>query len=167
MLPSFGKGTHDACAIAAFFRSMLCLHHTPIGLSFGRNSRAELGKYVLGMTANAMVRSCSRPASQRSWQRRTKSQGARHVTQGQFHNHRNRYWQELISRGRSRQARRDHASTEVVAPAGGSTAGQLPPCLIGMEACVGAHQYVRPYSKRRRMTSTAPRRSPSRCSARS
>jgi hypothetical protein len=30
MLPSFGKGTHDACAIAAFFRSMLCLHHTPI-----------------------------------------------------------------------------------------------------------------------------------------
>ena len=60
----------------------------------------------------------------------------------------------------------------------------LPPCLIGMEACVGAHhlsrkltslghdarlmaaKYVRPYSRGRRTTSAMPRRSPRRCSAR-
>src|SRR5262249_48706107 len=35
------------------------------------------------------------------------------------------YRQELISRGWSGQARRDHASAEVVARTGGSTAGQL------------------------------------------
>ena len=57
----------------------------------------------------------------------------------------------------------------------------MPPCLIGMEACVGAHhlsrklktfghdarlmpaKYVRPYSKGRRMTSVTRRRSPRRC----
>jgi transposase len=60
----------------------------------------------------------------------------------------------------------------------------LPPCLIGMEACVGAHhlsrrlqalghdarlmpaKYVRPYSKDRRTTSAMRRRSPRRCSGR-
>jgi len=60
----------------------------------------------------------------------------------------------------------------------------MPPCLIGMEACVGAHhlsrklkalghdarlmpaKYVRPYSKARRTTSGMPRRSPRRCSGR-
>jgi transposase len=59
----------------------------------------------------------------------------------------------------------------------------LPPCLIGMEACVGAHhlsrklrmlghdarlmpaKYVRPYSRGRKTTSAMPRRSPRRCSA--
>jgi hypothetical protein len=58
----------------------------------------------------------------------------------------------------------------------------MPPCLIGMEACVGAHhlslklralghdarlmpaKYVRPYSKGQRMTSAMPRQSPGRCS---
>src|SRR5262245_59231228 len=60
----------------------------------------------------------------------------------------------------------------------------LPPCLIGMEACVGAHhlsrklqmlghdarlmpaKYVRPYSKDRRTTFVTPKPSPRRCSAR-
>src|SRR5215510_1823335 len=43
--------------------------------------------------------------------------GARHVTQAQFCNRRDRfrYRQELISRHWSEQARRDHASAEVVA----------------------------------------------------
>src|SRR5215470_9631514 len=52
--------------------------------------------------------------------------GARHVTQGQFRNRcdRYRYRQELVSRGGPRQARGDHASAEVVARAGGNTAGQ-------------------------------------------
>ena len=57
----------------------------------------------------------------------------------------------------------------------------MPPCLIGMEACVGAHhlsrelkafghdarlmpaRYVRPYSKGQRTTSVMRRRSPKRC----
>src|SRR5262249_32307029 len=49
------------------------------------------------------------------------------VSPGQFSNSRDRhrYRQELISRGWSGQARRDHASAEVVARTGGSTAGQL------------------------------------------
>ena len=60
----------------------------------------------------------------------------------------------------------------------------LPPCLIGMEACVGAHhlsrklkalghdarlmpaKYVRPYSKGQRTTSATQRRSQRRSSAR-
>ena len=60
----------------------------------------------------------------------------------------------------------------------------LQPCLIGMEACVGAHhlsrklqalghdarlmpaKYVRPYSKAKKMTIAMPRRSRKRCSAR-
>ena len=60
----------------------------------------------------------------------------------------------------------------------------MPPCLIGMEACVGAHhlsrrlrehghdarlmpaKYVRPYSRDRRTTSAMPRRSPRRCNGR-
>ena len=60
----------------------------------------------------------------------------------------------------------------------------MPPCLIGMEACVGANhlsrrlhsqghdarlmpvKYVRHYSKGRRTTSATPKRSPRRCSAR-
>jgi len=60
----------------------------------------------------------------------------------------------------------------------------MPPCLVGMEACVGAHhlsrklkalghdarlmpaKYVRPYSKDKRTTSATRRRLPKRCSAR-
>ncbi len=59
----------------------------------------------------------------------------------------------------------------------------IPPCLIGMEACVGAHhpsrrlkllghdarlmpaKYVRPYSKGQRTTFATRRRSPRRCNA--
>ncbi len=59
----------------------------------------------------------------------------------------------------------------------------MPPCLIGMEACVGAHhlsrrlkalghdarlmpaKYVRPIRRDRRTTSVMPRRSQKRCSA--
>jgi transposase len=59
----------------------------------------------------------------------------------------------------------------------------MPRCLVGMEACVGAHhlsrklkgfghdarpmpaKYVRPYSKGRRTISAMPRRSLRRCSA--
>ena len=59
----------------------------------------------------------------------------------------------------------------------------LPPCLVGIEACVGAHhlsrrlqmlghdarlmpaKYVRPYSKDRRTTSAMRRRLPRRCNA--
>jgi transposase len=57
----------------------------------------------------------------------------------------------------------------------------MPPCLVGMEACVGAHhlsrrlkalghdarlmpaKYVRPYSKKQKNDSAMPRRSPRRC----
>ena len=60
----------------------------------------------------------------------------------------------------------------------------LSPCLIGMEACVGAHhlsrklqalghdarlmpaKYVRPYSRDRRTTSAMPRQSPRQCNVR-
>src|SRR5260221_9444228 len=60
----------------------------------------------------------------------------------------------------------------------------MPPCLIGMEACVGAHhlsrklqahghdarlmpaKYVRAYSKGQKTISATRRRSPKRCSAR-
>ena len=58
----------------------------------------------------------------------------------------------------------------------------LTPCLVGMEACVGAHhlarklaafghdtrlmpaKYVRPYARAKKTTSTMPKRSPRRCS---
>ena len=60
----------------------------------------------------------------------------------------------------------------------------LPPCLIGMEACVGAHhlsrrlqtlghdarlmpaKYVRPYSRGQKKISVMRKRSPKRCSGR-
>ena len=60
----------------------------------------------------------------------------------------------------------------------------LPPCLIGMEACVGAHhlsrklaslghdarlmpaKYVRPYNKGQKTTSMMPKRLPKPCNAR-
>ena len=76
-----------------------------------------------------------------------------------------RHWQERVPCCRPRPARRDRAAAEVVARPGPSTTCNMPPCLIGMEACVGAHhlnrrlqlqghdarlmpaKYVRPYSK--------------------
>src|SRR5262249_4206175 len=93
--------------------------------------------------------------------------GPRHGSQGQFSNSRDRhrYRQELISRGWSGQARRDHASAEVVARTGGSTAGQLAALSNrhgGLRRCASsesqaanawtrrsayAGEYVRPYSK--------------------
>src|SRR5262249_6682404 len=95
------------------------------------------------------------------------TRGARHVSQGQFSNSRDRhrYRQELISRGWSGQARRDHASAEVVARTGGSTAGQLAALsnrhgglrrahhlsrklrMLGHDARLMPAKYVRPYSK--------------------
>ena len=78
---------------------------------------------------------------------------------------RHRYRQELVPRRRPRRAWRDRAAAEVVAWPGGDAACQHAACLIGMEACVGAHhlsrrlkvlghdarlmpaKYVRPYSK--------------------
>jgi transposase len=42
----------------------------------------------------------------------------------------------------------------------------MPPCLIGMEACVGAHHLSRKLPKGRRTISATPRRSLRRCSAR-
>src|SRR5215813_13573136 len=86
-----------------------------------------------------MVRPCSRPACSECWQGAPKT-GARHVTETRQLARRNRH------RYRARLA-------------------NLPPCRIGMEACVGAHhlsrkltalghdarlmpaRYVRPYSK--------------------
>src|SRR5271170_5183918 len=105
------------------------------------------------------------PAASEAVQGRQR-QGARHVsnTQSRDRRSRHRYRQELIPRCWPRSARRDCAGSEVVAWPGGSTICQ-PPCLIGMEACVGAHhlsrklkelghdarlmpaKYVRPYSK--------------------
>jgi transposase len=52
-----------------------------------------------------------------------------------------RYWQEFVPRRRVRSARRDRAA---------ASRGQIevrlanmPPCLIGREACVGAHHLSR------------------------
>jgi transposase len=77
-----------------------------------------------------------------------------------------RYWQELVSHRRPRSARCNRAAAEVVTRPRETRLAKLPPCLIGMEACVGAHhlsrkfqmlghdarlmpaKYVRPYSKR-------------------
>jgi hypothetical protein len=107
-----------------------------------------------------MVRPCSGPARQEKLARGAKPEEHAMSPQSPFSNSRDRhrYRKELISRGWSGQARRDHASAEV-------RLANLPPCLIGMEACVGAHhlsrklkmlghdarlmpaKYVRPYSK--------------------
>src|SRR5690349_12149496 len=87
--------------------------------------------------------------------------GARHVTQAQICNRRDRhrYRQELVSRG-AIMLRQKWSRGQVE-----GRLANLPPCLIGMEACVGAHhlsrklqmlghdarlmpaKYVRPYSK--------------------
>src|SRR5262245_47710718 len=94
-------------------------------------------------------------------------QGARHVSETRRNDRRDRhrYWQELVPRRRTRSAWCDRASAEMVAWPGGGATCELPPCLIGMEACVGAHhlsrklqvlghdarlmpaKYVRPYPK--------------------
>ena len=74
--------------------------------------------------------------------------------------------QELISHRGPGSARCNHAAAEVVTRPGGNPGSpNLLPCLVGMEACVGAHhlsrklqmlghdarlmlaKYVRPYSK--------------------
>src|SRR5712675_1379339 len=89
-------------------------------------------------------------------------QGARHVSDIQYRDRRDRhrYRQELVPRRGPRCARRHRAAAKVEA-----RLANVPPCLIGMEACVGAHnlsrnlaslghdarlmpaKYVRPYSK--------------------
>ncbi len=76
-----------------------------------------------------------------------------------------RYWQEFVPRRRPRSTRRNRIEAEVVARPGRSAARGNAACLIGMEACVGAHhltrklqalghdarlmpaKYVRPYKK--------------------
>src|SRR5438309_11067966 len=95
-------------------------------------------------------------------------QGARHVSDTQYHDRRDRhrYRQELVPRRGPRCARRHRAAAQKWSR--GQVEARLaniPPCLIGMEACVGAHhlsrklaslghdarlmpaKYVRPYSK--------------------
>jgi transposase len=70
--------------------------------------------------------------------------------------------------------RRDRAAAEVVARQVQARLANMPPCLIGMEACVGAHhlsrglqlqgrdarlmpaKYVRPYSNTQLETASAP-----------
>src|SRR5260370_36667307 len=94
-------------------------------------------------------------------------QGARHVSDTQYRDRRDRhrYRQELVPRRGPQCARRHRAAAKVVAWPSRSAARQYTPCLIGMEACVGAHllsrklaslghdarlmpaKYVRPYSK--------------------
>src|SRR6516165_6183449 len=94
-------------------------------------------------------------------------QGARHVTEARQFDRRNRhrYRQELVPRRWPESARCHRAAAEMVAWPGEARLANLPPCLIGMEACVGAHhlsrklqalghqarlmpaKYVRPYSK--------------------
>jgi transposase len=55
--------------------------------------------------------------------------------------HGHRYWQEFVPRRRARSARRDRAA----ASRGQIEArlANMPPCLIGMEACVGAYHLSR------------------------
>src|SRR5215469_2430196 len=74
--------------------------------------------------ANGMVRPCSGPASKRSWQGVPKK--ARHVTQAQCWNRRDRYRyrQELVSRRGSRSAWRDRPAPEVVSRPSGNTTRQ-------------------------------------------
>jgi len=119
------------------------------------------------MSANGMVRPCSCPASERSWEGVPKTRS----TPCHRHSTLRSPWSALISArthftwwarigaepscwGRSGRVARFEARL-----------ANLPPCLIGMEACVGAHhlsrklqmlghdarlmpaKYVRPYSK--------------------
>src|SRR5262249_55476084 len=54
-----------------------------------------------------------------------------------------RYWQEFVPRRRPRLARCHCIAAEVVTRPSRSAARRMPPCLIGMEACVGAHHLSR------------------------
>ena len=99
--------------------------------------------------------------------------GARYVLETHLSDRRDphRYRQELVSHHRPRSARCHRAAAEVVTRPGGNALANLPPCLIGMEACVGAHHLSRklqmlghdacvPIRRDRRMTSVM--RKPSR-----
>src|SRR5262245_51998401 len=57
--------------------------------------------------------------------------------------HGHRYRQEFVPRGRARPARRDRPAAEVVTWPDRARVAAMPPCLIGMEACVGAHHLSR------------------------
>jgi transposase len=94
-------------------------------------------------------------------------QGARHVTETRHFARRNRhrYRQELVPHRWPESARCHRAATEWSRGQVEARLANLPPCQIGMEACVGAHhlsrtlkalgldarlmpaKYVRPYSK--------------------
>ena len=107
------------------------------------------------------------PAPPASEAGKGQSQGARHVTQAQFWDRRNRY-----DIGKNSFHVVGHDKRGAILLRQKWSRGQvearlanLPPCLIGMEACVGAHhlsrklrmlghdarlmpaKYVRPYSK--------------------
>ena len=70
--------------------------------------------------------------------------GARHVPETHLSDRRDRhrYRQELVSHRRPGSARCNRAAAEVVTRPGGNPARQPAACLIGMEACVGAHHPV-------------------------
>ena len=138
------------------------------------------------MSVNGMVRPCSCPASKRSWQGAPKTRSTPclrnlntaiavigiDIGKNSFH------VVGLDERG-AIVLRQKWSRGQVEA-----RLANMPPCLIGMEACVGAHhlsrklqalghdarlmpaKYVRPYSKGQKNDFETPRRSPKRCSAR-
>src|SRR6516165_4172508 len=77
------------------------------------------------MTANGMVRPCSRPACSECWQGAPKT-GARHVTETRqlARRNRHRYRQELVPHRWPKSARCRRAAAEMVAWAGGGPARQ-------------------------------------------
>src|SRR5580692_7228088 len=96
-------------------------------------------------SANGMVRPCPCPANKRSWQGGAKDKGARHVSDIQYRDRRDRhrYRQELVPRRGPRCARRHRARQKWSRGQVEARLANVPPCLIGMEACVGAHHLSR------------------------
>jgi transposase len=119
------------------------------------------------MSGNGMVRPCSGPASGRSWLGAAKTRRARHVSAIQL---RIAVIGIDIGKNSFHVVGHDHRGAIVLRQKWSrgqveARLANLPPCLIGMEACVGAHhlsrklqllghnarlmpaKYVRPYSK--------------------
>ena len=138
------------------------------------------------MSVNGMVRPCSCPASKLSWQGAPKTRSAPCLRQS------NTAIAVIgIDIGKNSFHVVGHDARGAIVLRQKWSRGQVearlanvPPCLIGMEACVGAHhlsrnlaslghdarlmpaKYVRPYSEDRRTTSMTPKRLPKPCSAR-
>src|ERR1700730_4234813 len=137
--------------------------------TLGRCQRAGRAKYLLGvsMSANGMVRPCSCPASQRSWQ-----VGAQDKQHAMSQTPNTAIAVIGIDIGKNSFHVVGHDARGAIVLRQKWSRGQvearlanIPPCLIGMEACVGAHhlsrklaslghdarlmpaKYVRPYSK--------------------